>query len=102
MRGLTVAVLFVFSIFAAQLLRIQGFDSSAVAAEALEQRTEKVVIPALRGKITSADGVVLASSRARETVVADPTAVCTYQQKNKKTCDPATAAAAVQAIQAAK
>ncbi|MFW5470274.1 peptidoglycan D,D-transpeptidase FtsI family protein [Knoellia sp. CPCC 206435] len=101
MRGLTVAVLFVFSIFAAQLLRIQGFDSSAVAAEALEQRTEKVVIPALRGKITSADGVVLASSRARETVVADPTAVCTYQQKNKKTCDPATAGDAVDAAAAA-
>lgn len=97
MRGLTVAVLFVFSIFAAQLLRIQGFDSSAVAAQALEQRTEKVVIPALRGKITSSDGVVLASSRARETVVADPTAVCTYKQQNKKTCDPTTTAAAVDA-----
>ncbi|MFC7491989.1 MULTISPECIES: peptidoglycan D,D-transpeptidase FtsI family protein [unclassified Knoellia] len=95
MRGLTVATLFVFSIFAAQLLRIQGFDSSAVAAEALEQRTEKVQIPALRGKILSSDGVVLASSRARETVVADPTAVCTYQQKDKKACSPATSAAAV-------
>ncbi|MDT0214756.1 penicillin-binding protein 2 [Rothia sp. ARF10] len=92
---MTVAVLFVFSIFAAQLLRIQGFDSSAVAAQALEQRTEKVVIPALRGKIVSSDGVVLASSRARETVVADPTAVCTYKQRNKKTCDPATSATAV-------
>ncbi|MFW5474732.1 peptidoglycan D,D-transpeptidase FtsI family protein [Knoellia sp. CPCC 206450] len=92
---MTVAVLFVFSIFAAQLLRIQGFDSSAVAAQALEQRTEKVVIPALRGKIVSSDGVVLASSRARETVVADPTAVCTYKQKNKKTCDAATSATAV-------
>ncbi|WP_332258226.1 penicillin-binding protein 2, partial [Knoellia flava] len=95
MRGMTVGVLFVFSIFAAQLLRIQGFDSSAVAAQALEQRTEKVVIPALRGKIVSSDGVVLASSRARETVVADPTAVCTYKQKNKKTCDPATSSTAV-------
>ena len=92
---MTVAVLFVFSIFAAQLLRIQGFDASAVAAEAEAQRTEKVVIPALRGKILSSDGVVLASSRARETVVADPTAVCTYKQKSTKTCDPATSAAAV-------
>ncbi|WP_353950400.1 penicillin-binding protein 2 [Knoellia sp. S7-12] len=85
MRGLTVATIFVFSIFAAQLLRIQGFDSSAVAAEAQEQRTEKVSIPALRGKITSSDGVVLASSRARETVVADPTAVCTFKQKKVAT-----------------
>ena len=95
MRGLTVGVLFVFSIFAAQLLRIQGFDSSAVAAQALEQRTEKVSIPALRGKITSSNGVVLASSRARDTVVADPTAVCTYQQKDRKKCDPATSGVAV-------
>jgi cell division protein FtsI (penicillin-binding protein 3) len=95
MRAMTIAVLFVFSIFAAQLLRIQGLDSSAVAAQALEQRTEKVVIPALRGKITSSDGVVLASSRARETVVADPTAVCTYKQKSKKSCDAATSGAAV-------
>ncbi|EAP98625.1 putative cell division protein FtsI/penicillin-binding protein [Janibacter sp. HTCC2649] len=95
MRGLTVATIFVFSIFAAQLLRIQGFDSSAVAAEALEQRTEKVTIPALRGKISSSDGVVLASSRARETVVADPTAVCTYKQKDKKKCVPATSGVAV-------
>jgi len=95
MRGLTVATIFVFSIFAAQLLRIQGFDSSAVAAQALEQRTEKVTIPALRGKIASSDGVVLASSRARETVVADPTAVCTYKQKDKKKCDPAMSGVAV-------
>lgn len=95
MRGLTIAVLFVFSIFAAQLLRIQGFDSAAVAAQALEERTEKVVIPALRGEIISSDGVVLASSRARETVVADPTAVCTYQQENTRTCESATSGVAV-------
>lgn len=104
MRGLTVGVLFVFSIFAAQLLRIQGFDSAAVAQEALDQRTEKVAIPALRGKITSSDGVVLASSRARETVVADPTAVCFYKNRPKKgqtTCDPATKGEAVDAAAAA-
>ncbi|KGN38401.1 cell division protein [Knoellia subterranea KCTC 19937] len=95
MRGLTVATLFVFSIFAAQLIRIQGFDSAAVAAQAQKDRTEKVQIPALRGKITSSDGVVLASSRARETVVVDPTAVCTYKQKDRKKCDPATSGVAV-------
>ncbi|PRY56080.1 peptidoglycan synthetase FtsI [Knoellia remsis] len=97
MRGLTVATLFVFSLFAAQLLRIQGFDSAAVAEAALKQRTEKVVTPALRGKILSSDGVVLASSRARETVVADPTAVCTYKQKDRQKCDPATSDEAVDA-----
>lgn len=96
MRGLTIAVLFVFSIFAAQLLRIQGFDSAAVAQEALDQRIgEPVVLPALRGTITSSDDVVLASSRARETVVADPTAVCTYKQKDRKKCDSATSGVAV-------
>jgi cell division protein FtsI (penicillin-binding protein 3) len=93
-RGLLLAVTFVLTIFAAQLVRIQGFDASSVAAEARAQRTATVAIPALRGTITSSDGVVLAQSQERITIVADPTAVCTYQTK-KNTCDPATSDAAV-------
>ena len=93
-RGLLLAGTFVLTIFAAQLVRIQGFDASSVAAEARAQRTATVAIPALRGTITSSDGVVLAQSQERITIVADPTAVCTYQTK-KNTCDPATSDAAV-------
>ncbi|HYN28789.1 MAG TPA: penicillin-binding protein 2 [Dermatophilaceae bacterium] len=100
MRALTIAVLFVFSVFGAQLLRLQGLDASAVAAEALASRTQSVSVPALRGRVLSADGVVLASSRERVTVVADPTAVCTYGT-TKPSCagiEPAERAAAVEAV----
>jgi len=82
---MTVAVLFVFSVFGAQLVRLQGLDSSAVAAEALAQRTADEVIPATRGTIRSSDGVVLASSVLRETVAVDQTAVCTYET-GQQTC----------------
>lgn len=100
MRGLVIGALFVLSLFSAQLLRIQGFDAANVAAEALQQRTETEAVPALRGKIVSADGVVLASSRAREVVVADPEAVCTYETR-KNTCDPALKGTALTAAAAA-
>lgn len=88
--------LFVLSIFGAQLVRIQGLDSDAVAAQAKRQRTATVAIPALRGTIRSNDGVVLASSVERITIVADPTAVCTYRTK-KNTCEPGTSDQAVTA-----
>lgn len=90
---------FVFSIFAAQLVRIQGFDAASVAAEAKALRSATVAIPALRGRILSSDGVVLASSQERVTIVADPTAVCTYGT-GKETCAPETAAGAVEAAAA--
>jgi len=94
MRTLLTVVTFVLTIFAAQLIRIQGFDASSVAAEARAQRTAVVAIPSLRGTIRSSDGVVLASSQERITVVADPTSVCTYQTR-KNVCEEATTDAAV-------
>ena len=49
---MVVAVLFVFSIFAAQLLRLQGFDASATSQDALSSsRMATVAIPAMRGSI---------------------------------------------------
>lgn len=99
MRGLVIGIAFVLTIFAAQLIRIQGLDAGAVAAEARAQRTATVAIPALRGTIRSADGVVLAASQERITIVADPTAVCTYRT-GKNACDPATSDEAV--LQAAE
>ncbi len=95
MRALTVATVFVLSIFGAQLVRIQGLDASAVAAEAESQRVTAQIIPAMRGQVLSADGTVLASSVVREVVVADQTAVCTYRT-GRTTCDPATTPEAVQ------
>lgn len=75
-----VAVLFVFSIFAAQLLRLQGFDASAVSADAQSSRTATVPLPALRGSIIDAQGTILASSIERRTVTVDQTAVPTYRR----------------------
>ena len=95
MRFLTVACLFVLSIFGAQLVRIQGFDATAVAQEAQLKREAAQIIPAMRGQVLASDGTVLASSVVREVVVADQTAVCTYGT-GKTTCDPATSADAVQ------
>jgi cell division protein FtsI (penicillin-binding protein 3) len=78
MRAMTMAALFVLSIFAAQLLRLQGFDASAVSADALSSRTSTVAIPALRGRIVDSEGTVLASSIERKTVSVDQTAVVEY------------------------
>ena len=51
MRFLTVASLFVLSVFGAQLVRIQGFDAHAVAEEAQSKRAAAQIIPAMRGRI---------------------------------------------------
>jgi cell division protein FtsI (penicillin-binding protein 3) len=96
MRTLVIATVFVLTVFAAQLVRIQGLDAQAVAREALDQRVATQVIPAGRGQILSADGTVLASSVIREVVVVDQTAVCTYRT-GENSCDPATSAQAVRA-----
>lgn len=80
MRGLMVVSLIVLSLFAAQLLRIQGFDSEAVARDALAQRTQTEAIPAHRGTIFDANGTVLAQSQERRTVVVDQTAVPEYEK----------------------
>ena len=73
MRFLTVACLFVLSVFGAQLVRIQGFDATAVAQEAQLKREAAQIIPAMRGQVLASDGTVLASSVVREVVVADQT-----------------------------
>ena len=94
MRVLVVTTVFVLTVFAAQLVRIQGLDAQAVAQEAQDQRVATQILPAGRGQILAADGTVLASSVIREVVVADLTAVCTYGT-GRSTCDPATTPEAV-------
>jgi cell division protein FtsI (penicillin-binding protein 3) len=96
MRVLVIASVFVITVFAAQLVRIQGIDAHAVAQEAIDQRVATQLLPAKRGQVLAADGTVLASSVIREVVVADQTAVCTYET-GRNTCDPETAPAAVRA-----
>ena len=73
-----VAMLFVFTIFAGQLLRIQAFDASATQAAALSKRTVTSTTPAMRGQILDTNGQVLASSVERYTIAADPKAIPAY------------------------
>ncbi|MGN6636094.1 MAG: peptidoglycan D,D-transpeptidase FtsI family protein, partial [Oryzihumus sp.] len=74
------AVLFVFSIFGAQLLKIQALDAKKMATAALGSRLYTVTVPAMRGDITDTNGVVLATSIERRNVTADQTAVPEYQK----------------------
>jgi cell division protein FtsI (penicillin-binding protein 3) len=80
-RFLLLTGLFVLSLFGAQLFRLQALDSSAMANAALKSRLSIVAVPALRGNITSSDGVVLATSIERRSVTADQTAVPTYRKR---------------------
>src|SRR5690606_1081824 len=80
-RGILVLSTVIFSLFAAQLVRIQGLDASAVAAQAFDERNRTEVLPALRGQIVDSNGVVLAQSIERRTVTVDQTAVPEYTRR---------------------
>jgi len=82
-RFLLLTVLFVFSLFGAQLLRLQALDSSTMASAALKSRLSVVVVPGLRGNITDSRGVVLATSIERRNVTADQSAVPEYKKKGR-------------------
>ena len=81
---LFVVVLFVFSVFAAQLLRIQGLDAQSVSVQALDSRLYVQTIPALRSEIVDSNGVVLASSVAKFNITDDAIATVTYQTVNDR------------------
>ncbi|MDQ6895198.1 MAG: penicillin-binding protein 2, partial [Actinomycetota bacterium] len=61
-RFMLVAAIFIFTVFGAQLLRVQAFDASSTQAAAFGKRAYTSVTPALRGQILDRNGVVLASS----------------------------------------
>jgi cell division protein FtsI (penicillin-binding protein 3) len=69
---------FVLTLFAAQLLRIQGLDASSLASSALGSRSTQVPLAAARGQIQDADGKPLALSVDRRNVTADQTLVPLY------------------------
>ncbi|SOC51953.1 peptidoglycan D,D-transpeptidase FtsI family protein [Ornithinimicrobium cerasi] len=72
----------VLSLFAAQLVRLQGLDAASVSAAALDGRLAVRSIPAERGTITDVNGEPLAISSERRRVVADPTLVVDYTLKD--------------------
>ena len=77
--------MFVFTIFAAQLVRLQGIDAEEVAGQAQRMRSRPSIVPAKRGQIEDRWGVPLAESAERYDVGADQTIVSTYS-----VTDPAT------------
>lgn len=66
-------MLFVFSLFAVQIVRVQGVDAAAVSAKSKSSRMSHQNIPALRGQIVDRSGTVLANSVQRFNVTADAT-----------------------------
>lgn len=78
MRAILIVAIFVFSIFGAQLLRVQALDAGAVQEAALQKRLTRVTLPALRGQILDANGALLATSIEQRTVTVDQTAVPEY------------------------
>jgi cell division protein FtsI (penicillin-binding protein 3) len=87
---------FVLTLFAAQLLRIQGLDATSLASNALGSRIRTVPLPATRGQIQDADGKPLALSVDRRNVTVDQTIVGGYKVPRGATAaqiaalDPAT------------
>lgn len=77
----------VLSLFAAQLLRLQALDASAMAQEALGSRETTHKLKAMRGDILDRNGVPLATSVERYDVSVDQRVLCLYGQKvNRLDC----------------
>lgn len=95
-RLLLIGTFMVFSLFAAQLVRLQGLDAASVSALAFDQRLDEVIIPATRGVITDVDGEPLAVDEARVDIEVDPTNVgCYGLSRTECESDPQARAAAV-------
>ncbi len=77
---LLLGTLMVFSLFAAQLVRLQGLDAASVSAAAMNDRLREVTIAAPRGAITDAQGTPLAFDLERKRITADPVNVALYRE----------------------
>ncbi len=80
-RSLFLGTMLIFSLFAAQLLRVQAFDASQMRDLAAKKRALVSTIPAMRGRILDTNGVVLASSVERLAIKADPIAIQDFEVK---------------------
>ncbi len=79
---LLLGTLMVFSLFAAQLVRLQGLDAASVSAAAVDDRLNEVTIAAPRGSITDVSGQPIAFDVERKDVTGDPVNVELFR-KNK-------------------
>ena len=74
------AIIFVLSLFAARLVQLQGFEADRYRTLALQQRDRTILLPAVRGTITGANGEVLAMTVTTYLVYADPPEMPTAEQ----------------------
>ena len=77
-RRLNVGLLliaFVLSLFAGRLVQLQGIASDGYAQRAMQQRLVKIILPAIRGQITDAQGQPLAMTVDARAVYVDPSRV---------------------------
>lgn len=79
-RASLLLALFVLSLFVGRLIQIQGLDATALASQALGTRTNTDVLPAHRGDILDADGVVLATTVERRDITVDQRLVPLYER----------------------
>ncbi|WP_344612594.1 penicillin-binding protein 2, partial [Dactylosporangium salmoneum] len=75
LRLATVIALVLFTIIGGRLVQLQLTDASAYAAEGLNDRLVKAVLPAARGAILDRNGKILVHSVETRYVAADPMAV---------------------------
>lgn len=87
-RVFLLCTLMVLSLFAAQLVRLQGLDAATVSAAAIDDRLRQVIIPADRGVITDVDGEQLALDVARVNVAVDPVNLRCYTLTVSECRDP--------------
>ncbi len=73
--------LFVLSLFGGRLIQLQGLDASALAAQALDQRTADETLNAHRGDIVDRNGDVLATTVERRNITTDQNLVGLYKRK---------------------
>lgn len=70
-RAFRVLLVLLFVVIAARLVDLQVLSSGRYQAQASEEQTQLVTIPALRGSIYARNGSVLAMSEQTKTVIAD-------------------------------
>lgn len=73
-------VIAVLVVFAGRLVYVQGMRGAALAATALDERMTTARLPAARGQITDANGVVLATSVERYTLGANQKQVASWKR----------------------
>jgi cell division protein FtsI (penicillin-binding protein 3) len=74
-------MLFLLSLFGGRLVQVQGFDASALAAQALQNRTQTEPLFAHRGDIVDSRGTVLATTIELRDIRVDQTLVGQYQRR---------------------